>query len=48
MLKIISKELAVVVAFFLFYYFAYKFDCYNFVIIYLLARIWVERKIGDE
>ena len=48
MLKIILKELTVIFPTILFCYIAYKFDCYNVVIIYLLIRIWVDNKIENK
>lgn len=48
MLEIILKELMVIFPTFLFCYIAYKFDCYNIMIIYLLVRIWVDNKLEDK
>ena len=47
MLKIIQKELMIIFPTILFCYIAYKFDCYNVIIICLLVRILIEKKIED-
>lgn len=45
----ILKEFCVIISSLLFCYIAYKLDCYNIMIIYLLVRLHVEYMFrGDE
>lgn len=47
MLKIINRELCIFISTLFFCYIAHKFDSYNVMIIYLLVRMFVEKKFED-
>ena len=45
-MNLISKEIGIFFATFMFYYIAHKLEIYDIMIVYLLSRIWIELKDG--